>query len=480
MSDVEPESEVVSEEWHDGPMDWPDVPVIQRALETWESGPRIDFDISENLFFQLLECDDADDDFFSFQPGKVRWKDMSTSGHAGRKQLADWQSAGNLDFPIKFSRAARWYCFANTYTPCSLPVWVPKVLEATNWDAARAVLEVAQDEARDELTSAAQVFAHMPKRPALAYAEARALEQVARERVRAVEGCIEALARALREAESPPGVGVIVQIGGRDAIPVRALPYVTGWALAPDTLVKLLHNTSKHWPSTYEDRPRSPWLTAYRLLPNGDCHPVPPKDWQLVEIAIEGFDSELDASQHDHRHGYAQWRRRAMEHFPFDCFVWRDELEAKLYDVPEWNRVVRLGDDLTGGGKLNYAPLLLPGMREMVMEGFEESARPVAVKQEVSPSGNQHRKTKQRQREGDDAIQLALSELKATAASLPAQIEGEVRTRLLTAAGAPGANIGFKNADGVLQTQRAGKWSVCEASALKRRIETQLQKMFAD
>lgn len=262
MSDDEFESEVGSEGWHDGPMDWPDVPVIQRALDIWASGARIDFDVSENLFYQLLGCDGADDDFFLFQPAQVRfrsWKETAhSSNHVARKQLAALCAAGDLDFPVTFSRAVRWYCFANVYTACSLPAWVPKLLEAANWDAARTVLEVALDEAYDALTIAAQAFAHTPKRPAKTYAATRALEREARGRIRAVKACIEALAHALRDTQSPPGVGVIVQVQGRDAIPVRALPYVTDWALNPGTLVKLLHNTSDLWPSTHEDRPRSP------------------------------------------------------------------------------------------------------------------------------------------------------------------------------------------------------------------------------
>lgn len=34
--------------------------------------------------------------------------------------------------------------------------------------------------------------------------------------------------------------------------------------------------------------------------------------------------------------------------------------------------MVWLGEDLSGSGKLNYAPMLLDGMREMIMGGFDE------------------------------------------------------------------------------------------------------------
>lgn len=356
-----------SPQWQSGPIDWEDVPAIERALEAWANGARLDFDVTEDMFYPLLDCAGADDEWFEFSAGKVRWKDQAARDHRQRQLLAKTNAVANLDIPTTLSAAARWYVFAQAFIPCSLPGWVPRVLEAASWDEARAVLEAAHDDAHSALTDAAHVLANTPKKPALAFEVAEQQDHRARQLVEVVLACDAALEAARRDAPSVPGASVIVQVHGREAIPVRALPYVTGWSLSPGSLAKLLHNTSDLWRSRYADQERGPWLTAYRLLPDGSFMSVAAADWELVVIAVEGFDSELDATEHDRDDGYARWRRQAMTHFPAGYFVWRDEFEDRVYTKRAFERAVRLEDP----GQLNYMPVLLDGMRDMLLAGFQ-------------------------------------------------------------------------------------------------------------
>ncbi len=86
-----------SPQWQSGPIDWEDVPVIERALEAWTNGARLDFEVTEDMFYPLLDCAGAD------------------------QLLADTNAVANLDFPITLSASARWYVFAQASIPCSLP-----------------------------------------------------------------------------------------------------------------------------------------------------------------------------------------------------------------------------------------------------------------------------------------------------------------------------------------------------------------------
>jgi hypothetical protein len=97
-------------------------------------------------------------------------------------------------------------------------------------------------------------------------------------------------------------------------------------------------------------------------------------------------------------------------------------------------------------------------------------------------AGRQRRSTpvkekREREREGDDAIRIALKCHKATINSDAKEIEFDVRAHLLKAASVPDANIGFLDADGELMSRRGEVWKPVTKHALVRRIETQLQKL---
>lgn len=189
------------QKWEKGPADWEDVPTVRSALEAWSKGARVDFEVSEDLFYKLLECPGIDDDFFAFSDGRVRFKGWTASDHESRQQLAAERAAGDLDFPLTLSRAARWYCFANVYTACSMPEYVPEVLAAKDFAAARSILQDALRKAKADLDERVSTLLSTPEKPAMARHQATRGRDEARKRERAVQGCLDALNAATELAE---------------------------------------------------------------------------------------------------------------------------------------------------------------------------------------------------------------------------------------------------------------------------------------
>jgi hypothetical protein len=74
---------------------------------------------------------------------------------------------------------------------------------------------------------------------------------------------------------------VIVLIGNREAIPVRAIPFVTGWKMPPDKLAwSLAHR---------DDAETLEGVTAGHLLSNGQIGQMLPKEWDGIVRQIDAL-----------------------------------------------------------------------------------------------------------------------------------------------------------------------------------------------
>lgn len=375
-------------------------------------------------------------------------------------------------FPCSTDQVQAWADRQSRTGEIYVPEWLINALSQDDADTALAVLADAGLAIYDAFAQAQDQGNFEGQRRSRA--ELRSLQQA----IQAVETIKELLLDQTPSHQvSSLGAGVLVQIHGRDAIPVRAIPRVTDWTLPPDRLAKLLNDDTLVWPDNRDNsgRRRPPWLTAHHLLPDGKVREVAPREWGQVVVAIDGFDSRLKATEHDKADGDSKWQRDAMSYFPAGFFVWRDEFEARSLN-PNTDKVFWPGEDWIP----IYTPMLLGDARAMLMAGFEEPAGSNADLRIESASGSKGKPKKTRQREGDDAIQLALKELKVTASSVPNELESDVRGRLLLAAEKAPETIGFRAEKGVLQTRRGRKWSECDSHALKKRIQTQLRKMFPD
>lgn len=165
-------------------------------------------------------------------------------------------------------------------------------------------------------------------------------------------------------------------INGREAVPVRAIPYITGWSLSPDTVAALL----THRGGTIHKRLGT--MTAYRRLADGAASPILPKEWDAIEVQLNGLVAELKArfpnQEEDEtawQRGYAAWRQESIPHLPAGVFIWRDEFEECFKADFSSKALTIVNDDgeaaeRHGDRELTYAPMLANTARKLILEGF--------------------------------------------------------------------------------------------------------------
>lgn len=157
-----------------------------------------------------------------------------------------------------------------------------------------------------------------------------------------------------------------IWIDGREALPVRAIPYVAGWEhlYSPDVVAESLARAA----AAPFGKLRN--LVAYHR-PTLKPLPVMTGEWAAVVAEIKGFEAGLreqrpDTDAMDDHAGYAAWRKGAALKLPAGVFVWLDEFlrerEADRKSTPD-DRSVTL------------APMLDCDMRAAVLEGFEDCPR---------------------------------------------------------------------------------------------------------
>ncbi len=105
-------------------------------------------------------------------------------------------------------------------------------------------------------------------------------------------------------------MNLVISIRGRDAIPVRALPYVTGWSLSPDAVAAELAESS--------ELQRLTGLRAY--YDDGNLIELLPKEWDRIVADMEALRADLDASGEVGAARYAAWRQRSIPCLPAGVF----------------------------------------------------------------------------------------------------------------------------------------------------------------
>jgi hypothetical protein len=168
--------------------------------------------------------------------------------------------------------------------------------------------------------------------------------------------------RGLIEPKGSACVAVI--INGREAIPVRAIPYVTGWDVSPDRLAKSLAHTPG---GVRLDR-----LTAYHA--DGERGPIWPKEWDGIVDRLKGLAASLEVENSNREITRPQWLKKSVPILPAGVFVWKDELEKSFSRFSA--ETGTLEGDHPDDGKLNFSPLIPGRMREKVMKGFVKDAAP--------------------------------------------------------------------------------------------------------
>ncbi len=156
-------------------------------------------------------------------------------------------------------------------------------------------------------------------------------------------------------------MSVVLSINGREAIPVRAIPYVTGWDVSPDMVAQSLANSSDGW--------RLDRLTAYQYHANDSHTPILPKEWDGIEDRLRGLSASLDAKHSNRDIARPQWLKESVLILPAGVYVWRDELEKSWHRFSE-RTIIRKGER-PNDGLLNFSPMIPDTLlREEVCKGF--------------------------------------------------------------------------------------------------------------
>ena len=174
-------------------------------------------------------------------------------------------------------------------------------------------------------------------------------------------------------------MNVVITIKGREAIPVRAIPYLTDWeVMSPDVVADALTGEDEFNPQFKE-------LRAYRF--DDDTIKVVNPNWwaNFPARELKALSDRIGQSEISHETGYDDWRRDSLKLLPAGVFVWRDEFETCF-----WRRFGPEGETvfvITPGGEfgrrrraesieLDYNPFIPAKERcELVMEGFAGQSR---------------------------------------------------------------------------------------------------------
>jgi hypothetical protein len=152
----------------------------------------------------------------------------------------------------------------------------------------------------------------------------------------------------------------IVELNGREAIPVRAIPYITGWGLSPDRVASSFAQKDTGFKRLGD-------LKALHISPDGSIGELP-KEWDGIEDMLEALHLELEAKNPDHNITCPEWLDRSVPLLPSSCFVWRDAFEEKYHAAR--GRITFAGNQRPGDADLNFNPRIPPEHVNVVFEGM--------------------------------------------------------------------------------------------------------------
>ena len=141
----------------------------------------------------------------------------------------------------------------------------------------------------------------------------------------------------------------------RDAVPVRAIPFITGSSWSPlITAGQLATRTD------YEGYNLRAYLSPANQILAKEWDPIVAEQSKIEEDAPSSMDR----------------LKRAITALPPDCFVWADDLD---YVWGEYQRDID-GGTRHGDAYLTYEPMISPDLKALVLQGFkQENAHPVEL-----------------------------------------------------------------------------------------------------
>jgi hypothetical protein len=153
----------------------------------------------------------------------------------------------------------------------------------------------------------------------------------------------------------------IITIEGREAIPVRAIPFITGWLMSPDNIAASLANNDLG--KKFKD------LFAYHLPSNGRPARLLPRDWDAIDADLEILFRPRETNGKVSQQKQAVWRQESIKLLPPGTFVWKDGFEQAFTLFYSSDNHTGL-EERSGERELNFFPLIPLESRGLVTEGF--------------------------------------------------------------------------------------------------------------
>lgn len=238
---------------------------------------------------------------------------------------------------------------------------------------------------------------------------------------------------------------VLIQIDGREAIPVRAIPLLTNWRfMSPDIVCHVLGGTAGSNVGLFGELQAS-------CLEGGRPKPINADWWvQFPLRKLQALTKEIKSTKPPKEVGYSAWQQQSLKELPAGAFVWRDEYQ-KLHDknwnsrytmnvcaLQEWDSrddddtpisSILTTDELADQSSLkreirdsievlkrwkvpDFSPFLSEDQQRLVMEGFEDllaSAAPVSGKKWIPEKVAELRAYREVHTESETAKQFGIS-----------------------------------------------------------------------
>jgi hypothetical protein len=157
-------------------------------------------------------------------------------------------------------------------------------------------------------------------------------------------------------------MGILVVIDGREAIPIRAIPFVSGWTMSPDLVAKSFAKRD-HWVTRLEG------VAAYFLSVEGTYSLMHAKEWDGPVADLQILSDKLKSTEVMEQENYPVWRQQSILRLPASCFVWRDEFEEAFRHAYSPEHLI-LPDERPGDRELNFSPRIPEESALAVMQGF--------------------------------------------------------------------------------------------------------------
>jgi hypothetical protein len=165
-------------------------------------------------------------------------------------------------------------------------------------------------------------------------------------------------------------MNVIILIDDREAIPIRAIPFVTGGRITPDLVASIFAYTDQ-----WELRLKG--VTPYHLYGHDLYSHMLPKAWDGIELDFKLLLKRFKATQKLDQEDLPIRERDSIPVLPPACFVWKDDFEKAFHKAYSGQNYEIL-NERPGDRELNFSPYIPDDLQEAVMEGFPHREEAIA------------------------------------------------------------------------------------------------------